>query len=176
MSINNKSKGIEMILGISFIILGIFSLNRPITTLAVIVVGFGILSIARGIANIFGNVMFSEAKTRGIQMFVGVVDLLVGLIFITNLVRGAVWLGLLFAFWFLVECVGNLFLTARYSKKAGILKLIILLLDIICLILAIILIFNPLIISLFLPTLIGVVSILYGFIQFIQGLRIDNKL
>lgn len=163
-----RSKGLEMILGITFIILGIFSLNRPVMILTVLVIWFGILSIFRGIANIVGG---GARGSRGIRIFIGIIDLIVGFIFVSNLVKGAFWLGFIFAFWFLVECIGNLFLTARFSERKGASMVGILILDIICLIIAIMLILNPIIVTLTLPALIGTFSILYGVVQLFQGIR-----
>lgn len=167
-----RSKVLEIVLGLIFIILGIFALNRPVLIVTVLVVWFGILSILRGITTIVGIGAYGESGSRVIRILIGIVDLIVGFIFVSNIVKGAFWLGFIFAFWFLVECIGNLFLTARFSESKGIARIGILLLDIICLILAVLLILNPFVVTLTLPILVGTFSILYGVVQLFQGIRI----
>ena len=172
MSKDSRNKIIEIVLGIVFIGLGIFSLNRPIATLGVLVIWFGIFSIIRGIATLTGMGAHADVKSRGVRIFIGAVDILIGIIFVTNLVKGALWIGIFFAVWFFIESIGNLFLTARFSKKSGFSKIGILLLDILCLIIAGMLILNPLIVTLTLPILVGSFAILFGFVQIVQGLRL----
>lgn len=168
-----RSKIIEIILGIAFIVLGIFSLNRPIATLGILVVWFGVFSIARGVTNIIGIGAYTSGKSRGARLFIGIIDVIVGLLFVSNLVKGAFWLGILFAVWFFVESIGNLFLTARFSERSGFGKVGILLLDMVCLVVAGLLIFNPIIVTLTLPILVGVFSIVFGLVQIVQGIRLS---
>ncbi|XUB35975.1 hypothetical protein IGI41_000968 [Enterococcus sp. DIV0876] len=166
-----RNKIVELTLGILFMMIGIVSVNRPIAAIGGLVIWFGVISIARGIATITGFGAYGDNKSRGFRFFIGMIDIIVGLIFVTNLVKGAFWLGIFFAFWFLIECIGNLFLTARFSKRTGLAKMGIMFLDILCLIIAIMLMLNPLIVTLTLPILIGIFAIIYGVIQFVQGLH-----
>lgn len=171
---SQRSRIVEIILGIVFIGLGIFSLNRPIATLGVLVIWFGVFSIIRGIATLTGMGAYGDGKSRGVRLFIGIVDILIGFIFVANLAKGAFWLGIFFAVWFFVESIGNLFLTARFSKRSGIAKIGILILDIVCLVIAVMLILNPLVVTLALPILVGWFAILFGIVQLVQGLRFSS--
>ena len=85
------------------------------------------------------------------------------------MIRGALFLGVMFAVWFLMESIGHLFLTARFNQSKGFMKIIILLFDILCMILAVMLLFNPIIATLTLPKLVGFSAISFGFVLIIHG-------
>jgi len=167
-----RNKFIVIALGMVFIGLGVFSLNRPMVSLGILVIGFGVTSIIRGIANITGIGAYGNPKSRRMRVYIGGVDILIGFLLVTNLVKGAFWLGLIFSVWFLVESIGNLFLTVQFSYKSGVSKFGILFLDIACVITALLIIFNPSVMTLSLPFLVGISSILYGVVQVIQGAQV----
>lgn len=170
-----RSRIVEMILGITFIILGIFSLNRPLATLGVLVIWFGMFSIIRGIVTVTGIGNYGDGKSRWLRIFIGIVDIAIGFIFVTNIVKGAFWLGVFFSIWFFIESLGNLLLTARFSERSGFSKVAILLLDIICMVIAILLILNPLVVTFTLPFLVGSFALLFGIVQLLQGIRFRRE-
>lgn len=166
-----KNSSIDVILGILFLFLGILSLNRPVQTLGILVIYFGILAIIRGITSIIGLDSFSTEKPVVFRIILGVLDVVIGVIFITNLITGALLLGIIFSVWFMIESISNLFINNRYNKKSGLKKTFILFFDLICLIFAVILMFNPLIATLTLPRLVGFSSLAFGVALIFQGIH-----
>lgn len=159
----------DLLLGIAFFILGIMALNRPGTTLGFLVFFFGILAVIRGISTIFGLGAINNKESKGLRIFLGLLDFIVGILFLTNIIRGAMFLGIMFSVWFMFESIGNLFLVARFSKTKGLSKWLILLFDLVSFVFAIMLLFNPWIATLALPKLVGFSAIAFGIVLIIHG-------
>lgn len=85
-----------------FSLLGIMSLNRPVQTLGILVIYFGVLATLRGVTSVLG-----------------ILGIIVGILLISNLIQGALFLGVLFAVWFMIENIGNVFINTRFSQKRG---------------------------------------------------------
>ncbi|MBS7575923.1 MULTISPECIES: DUF308 domain-containing protein [unclassified Enterococcus] len=166
-----KSSILDFILGITFLFLGIFSLNRPAKTLGILVIYFGVLAIVRGFTSIFGLEINNKEKPTGLRIFLGVIDIIIGLALVSNLIRGALFLGILFSIWFMVESIINLFINTRFSNNKGFFKILILIFDLFCFAFSIILLFNPLIAVLTLPILVGFSAISFGIALIFQGIR-----
>lgn len=166
----------DLLLGISFFVLGIMALNRPGTTLGFLVFFFGILAVARGISTIFGFGAVNNKESKGLRIFLGFLDFIIGIMFLSNIIRGALFLGIMFSVWFMFESIGNLFLVARFSKTKGLSKWLILLFDLISFAFAIMLLFNPLIATLALPKLVGFSAIAFGIVLIIHGSFSGNNM
>ena len=164
-----NSRIIDLLLGIIFVVIGIMAVNRPATTLGFLVFFFGVLAIVRGITAIVGLGAMTGQSSRGFRIVLGVFDIIIGVMFLSNMIRGVLFLGVMFAVWFLMESIGHLFLTARFNQSKGFMKIIILLFDILCMILAVMLLFNPIIATLTLPKLVGFSAISFGFVLIIHG-------
>lgn len=164
-----NSRIFDFLLGIAFVVIGIMALNRPATTLGFLVFFFGILAIVRGVTSIVGLGAMNGQNSRGFRIFLGVFDVIIGVMFLTNIIRGAVFLGMMFAIWFFMESIGHLFLTTRFNQSKGFMKIIILIFDILCMILAVMLLFNPIVATLTLPKLVGFSAVTFGFVLIFHG-------
>jgi len=71
---------IVLLEGIVALVIGIFLLLRPDTTMAVLVQLLGIFWLASGILTIFG--MFKDSENRGWKLFGGILGIIAGLILI----------------------------------------------------------------------------------------------
>lgn len=164
-----NSRLFDWLLGIGFIVVGMMALNRPVATLGFLVLLFGALAIVRGLTSILGFGTINTKASRGFRIFLGLFDLVIGVLFLTNRIRGALFLGMMFAAWFLIETIGHLFLTVRFNQSKGIMKMIVLIFDVICLFFAVMLLFNPMIATLTLPKLVGFSAVTFGFVLLVQG-------
>lgn len=171
----NTKRFFDILLGIGFIVLGTMALNRPISTLGFLVFFFGGLAVIRGISTIFGFGAITSKESKGFRVFLGIFDIIIGIILLSNLIRGALFLGILFAAWFMIETIGNLFLNTRFKQSKGFGKILILLFDIISFAFAILLLFNPIIATLTLPKLVGISSLTFGFVLMVQGSKISGS-
>lgn len=165
----NRNKIVELILGILFIIIGIYSFTRPVQAIIFLIFWFGILAIIRGIADIFGFSKYDESVGKGIRIFSGILDIIIGYLFISNVALGIFWITILFSFWILMESISNLFLDSRLSKQNGIAKIGLLILDVLCFIIAIAMLFNPVVVIVTLPVILGTFAVLFGVIQVIHS-------
>lgn len=166
---------LDFILGLGFVILGILAINRPASTLGILVFFFGAMAIIRGIESIFGLGSVSSKESRGARVFLGMIDLIIGILFLSNQIHGALFLGIMFAIWFMSLSIGNLFLTARFSKAKGFGKILIFLFDVIAFAFAVMLLFNPIVAALTLPKLVGFFSVAFGFVLMIQGSNVGGS-
>lgn len=171
----NNRRLFDLLLGIGFVVLGLLALNRPLSTLGFLVFFFGGLAVVRGITTIFGFGSMSSSDSKGLRVVLGIFDIIIGIILLTNIIRGALFLGIMFAVWFMIESIGNLFLTARFSKAKGFGKVLILIFDLIALAFAILLLFNPIIATLALPKLVGFSSLAFGIVLMVQGSNVGGS-
>ena len=158
----NNRRFFDILLGIGFAALGVAALNRPVSTLGFLVFFFGGLAVVRGISTIFGFGSMSSQESKGLRIVLGLFDVIIGIMLLSNFIRGAFFLGIMFAVWFMIESIGNLFLTARFSKAKGFGKVLVLVFDLIAFAFAILLLFNPIIATLALPKLVGFSSLAFG--------------
>lgn len=171
----NNRRLFDLLLGIGFVVLGLLALNRPLSTLGFLVFFFGGLAVVRGITTIFGFGSMSSSDSKGWRVVLGIFDIIIGIMLLTNIIRGALFLGIMFAVWFMIESIGNLFLTARFSKAKGFGKVLILIFDLIALVFAILLLFNPIIATLALPKLVGFSSLAFGIVLMVQGSKVGGS-
>lgn len=100
--------------GIIMAILGVYVWFNPVATMVALALYLGIIFIIIGA----GYVAASFSNESGWDMFVGVLDMLVGVIFVGNLGVTAASLPIIFALWCLA--VGVIQLVVAYKfKKAG---------------------------------------------------------
>ncbi|MFV0413704.1 MAG: HdeD family acid-resistance protein [Oscillospiraceae bacterium] len=111
----------ELIVGILFILGGIFTFANPAGALASLVFVFSILLAVRGIADI--SRYFRVKKFWGtsitLSLIVGILDIVLGIFLLFNLGAGVVALSILFPVWFMIDCIINLAhldLVKAYSK------------------------------------------------------------
>lgn len=171
----NNKRFFDLLVGIGFVVLGIMALNRPLSTLGFLVFFFGALAVVRGITTIFGFGSMSANDSKGLRIILGIFDLIIGIMLLTNIIRGALFLGIMFAVWFMIESIGNLFLTARFSKAKGFGKVLVLIFDLIALVFAVLLLFNPIIATFALPKLVGFSSVAFGIVLMVQGSNVGGS-
>ena len=125
----------SLVVGIVFVIAGIAAYMNPDDTLKFISICIGIgalvkgfyeLWFRRGIGNLFG-------ESSGWLLFMGIVDIILGLLFIFRAASGVVVIAYIFAFWFigfvllfnpLIAATTLVLIIAFYLILIGIIKII----------------------------------------------------
>ena len=161
----------SLVVGIVFVIAGIAAYMKPDDTLKFISICIGIGALVkgfyegwfrRGIGKLFG-------ESSGWLLFMGIVDIILGLLFIFRAASGVVVIAYIFAFWFIFDSIAEI-ATASYFKQLNrgyyILNLI---LNILALFIGFVLLFNPLIAATTLVLIIAFYLILIGVIKIIQA-------
>jgi len=137
----------EFMTGVVFLIAAYFVAKQPQAALLSLVFLFAIAAIISGITTIGGYTKLQrETGLRAnFALVFAIIDILVGLLFLFHAPTGIVVLGYIFAFWFLIDSIERL-VVASHLRTFGMGYFILsVILDVVSLILAIMLLFNPLV-------------------------------
>lgn len=161
----------ELLLGLLFVAIGVLTLVYPTFALTVVVVAVAITAIAKGISRIAFFVKFKRRTGIGPTMSLlgGILDILLGILFLFNINAGMFFFGFLFAMWFFIDCIANLsnmWFLATFGSWQYVLHII---LNVIGLILAVLLFLNPFTSTITLAYLIGFYFILMGVVSIITA-------
>ncbi|WP_179396241.1 HdeD family acid-resistance protein [Lacticaseibacillus absianus] len=154
----------EFITGVALIIAAIVMFRNPGATLLTLTFIFAIIAIIRGIATLAASSKLRDytGKLSWLSILAGVFDIGLGLVFLFNLVSGALTLAYLFAAWFLVDALANLF-NAGHLRRAGtgwfILNLI---LDLFSVLVGVLLLMQPVVTAVGLVTLLAIDFMIFG--------------
>ncbi|MDF9824885.1 uncharacterized membrane protein HdeD (DUF308 family) [Breznakia sp. PF5-3] len=165
----SKSIGwLELAVGIVFLISAFVSFTNPENTLEAFVILFGIAAIMKGIGTFVGYTKLKSMTGLGTSLVLisAVLDVILGILFLTNLASGAITLALLFALWFILDSFVGL-MNLSYVKEASTgLYWVYLILNIFSLIIGFMMLFNPMISLVTISMLAGIYFTVFG-IQFI---------
>jgi uncharacterized membrane protein HdeD (DUF308 family) len=150
--------------GIIFLIAGLFLVAQPSASLVSIVLIFGIMAIVQGISWL-GNFFHYRDYVNGISFFViiaGVLDILIGIIFITKIYVGAIVIAYVFATWFLIDSIIGIVVASHLRNFGKGYFWVSLILDILGVVVAIMMLFNPLSSLLTMTMLLSIYFIIFG--------------
>lgn len=117
MEMKSKSGWVNILVGILFVILSFMMFANPTITDASVIVYYGILMIVKGIAS-FISLFTGDREGSGWQaILVGIIDIAVGYILVTNLYVGFISLGILVAIWLLATSIIGL--VASFSGESA---------------------------------------------------------
>lgn len=144
---NNTFSWTSLILGLLFLLGAYFAFTNPIETFASFAVFFAILTIIYGILQIARFIKFRNypdmAGMRWVELIAGIFAIIIGIYFISNPAVGTTVLTALFAIWFLFIFIRGLFRAPMLRSINVALFWIALIINILGVILALVLIFNP---------------------------------
>lgn len=161
----------SLVIGILLIFLGGYSLYRPDTTLAFISIMMGMIAIIKGIYELWfrRGILFWLGEKSGWLLIMGILDIILGLIFIFKIAVGASFIAVIFAVWFIFDAITQL-ATANFFKRLD--KgyyWVIVILSILSLIMGIMLLFNPMLSALTIVWIISIYLITIGILKIIQA-------
>ncbi|PWF99438.1 HdeD family acid-resistance protein [Levilactobacillus bambusae] len=135
----------EFILGILFIIAACGVLRYPGVGLTVLAILFGIMAIIAGITSFsaFSKLRKVSGGRSWFALFLGIVDVLLGIWVLVDINLGIAVLGYLFAIWFIIDAIERLIVVDHLSAFGSGWMWLSVILDIIMLILGLYLIFVP---------------------------------
>ncbi|WP_461225965.1 HdeD family acid-resistance protein [Lacticaseibacillus suihuaensis] len=154
----------EFITGIALIIAAVVMFRNPGATLLTLTFIFAIIAIIRGIATLAGFNKLREytGKKSWLSLLAGVLDIGLGVVFLFNLVTAALTLSYLFAAWFLVDAIANLF-NIGHLRQAGMGWLILdLLLDLFTVAVGVLLLMQPVVSAVGMVSLLAIAFVLFG--------------
>ncbi|AUI71836.1 DUF308 domain-containing protein [Companilactobacillus alimentarius] len=117
----------------------------PLKSLSTIAVIFGFFVIIRGVYQLwFGSQMTRVLGVRsGWTIFTAIIDIIIGIIFISHIQVGVVFIVYMFAIWFLLDAIFQIFTSRFYHFFGRKYYILIVILACLNLLFAIILLFNP---------------------------------
>lgn len=149
--------------GIIMVLLGFYVWFNPMTSLLALALYLGVAFILIGAVYMAASFSFES----GWYLFVGILDILVGVIFVTNLGVTAETLPIIFALWSLA--VGGIQIVAAYHLyKAGFNWSWALIAGIIGVIFAFLILSYPILGAIAITTLMGAYILLYGVVEILE--------
>ena len=170
-NVKHKFDWFGLIIGIFSIYVGYLVINNPLTSLSTITVFLGIFAILRGVYQLwFGSQLNKYLGTgSGYAIFSAIISILVGILFIANLKVGIVVVTYIFAIWFLIDSIFQLFTARFYSFFGKGYYWLIIILACLSLLFAIILLFNPVLAMGFIVFMLAFFFIATGIAEIIEA-------
>ncbi|MDT3919416.1 DUF308 domain-containing protein, partial [Staphylococcus saprophyticus] len=120
-----RSSGIKwssLIIGVIFLVIGVFIVSFPEENLFAITWLIGLLFIINGFIEIFIRRIMKKATQRGSKLLIilGIINIIIGLLILFNVVTSTTFIIYLFAIWFIINAIFNIFTVtpAEKSNKA----------------------------------------------------------
>ena len=155
----------QFIIGILLVILGIWTLSHPGAALTGLVLLYGLLAVLTGIADILFYVKMERYTGFGpiLSLISGILSVMAGVMLLVYPGAGSIAAAVLFPLWFLAHCISRLATQPRILKFLNPFSYYLtLVLNILGLILAVLMLFNPAAAFLSLDTIIGCYLVLLG--------------
>lgn len=154
----------EFLTGVLFLVAGTFVFLHPDAGLVTMALLFAVVAMMHGITTIAGFVHLRQYLPRAawVVLPAGILDLVLGLLFLFNLPTGIVGMTLLFSIWFIIESVANL-VTVAHLRQLGMGWFILsIILNSLSLVFAILMFMQPVVAAVSFAALLGVYLFLFG--------------
>ena len=162
----------EIIVGIIFLIAAYFAFISPVTTLLSFAILFGLAAIFRGIIAIIG---YSDLKkitgqNATLALVIGILEIIVGIVFLFNMGLAVSVLAYTFAFWFIIDSVSGLLNVNRTRALGNGAYWFSFIINLLGVVIGISLLFNPITAGLTLSFLVGFYFLLFGIESIVLGI------
>ncbi|OCN05377.1 hypothetical protein A4S06_09060 [Erysipelotrichaceae bacterium MTC7] len=153
-----------LLLGILCIIGAGFAISNPDVTLVTLVICVAVIAFVRGVESI---ILYFDLKNytgfKPVTMLLsGILEILLGILFMSNIASGVATLGIMFAFWFIFDSIFRLSNAGYYKTVMPGMYVLVLVLNILSLVVGFMLLFEPLVSAMTLPVLISVAFAVFG--------------
>ncbi len=163
----------SLIIGVSFLIIGVFIISFPEENLFAITWLIGLLFIINGFLEIFVRQVIKRTAHQSSTMLVilGIINIIFGLLILFNVVTSTTFIVYLFAIWFIINAFFNMFNVTPLEKSNNSFHIISIILNILAILFWIILLFNPLIAAFIIAIFISAVFFIIGISYIIDALN-----
>lgn len=145
MKMKSNMSWFNILIGVLYIVLGFFMFSNPITTDTGVIVLYALLVIARGVSSIL-MLFFRDSSNNasGLHyLIIGVFDLFIGYLLLSNIYVGLFTLGVLVSLWLLATSFVGLAAATYLPGQSGIWHWLSVILYLVAVVLSISLLFNP---------------------------------
>ncbi len=166
-----KFDWMSLILGIVFIVLGCWSLKNPDTTLSLLSILVGVGALLKGIYEfLLRSTINTLLGTRSTWLLImSILDIVLGCVFIFRIAAGVMTISIIFAFWFIIDCIGQLSVASFYKQFHKGYYWWLVILNILGIIVGIALLFNPMVSAMTIVWLISCFLLLIGFVAIVAA-------
>ncbi|MGY3766769.1 HdeD family acid-resistance protein [Vagococcus vulneris] len=167
---------LSLLVGILFIATAIMSFKDPTGSLASITIFIGIIALIKGISDITirNKLKKYTGKTPNVLLVVGILDIVFGIILLTNVTVGMIALPFIFAIWFIVDSISGLFSLDIAKSVSTAYYWLCLILNIVGIFLGISLFFDPIASALTLSFIVGFYLMLIGIVYIVHAFTNDS--
>lgn len=160
-----------LLIGLLFILSGLFVLSHPKATLALIATLLGILAIIKGIYELWFKQWLEKwtGQKLGKVFILGIVDIILGLLFVFRPLAGINFIVYVFAFWFILDAVLQLSFARILKTFSESYYKMIMVSNLLILLLGVILLFNPLEAGVLVVWVIALFLIITGILQLLAA-------
>ena len=156
-----------LIRGLLFILLGIYLIANPASGFIALGFVFGLVILIAGIVELFHVVREPSATNRGWHLFLGIVDIILGLVLMSNVAIGVTILRLIVGIWFIARGF-SLFSFSRATGNSVMLTIG----GILTMLFGLLVIFNPVFGAMTIILWIAIAFIITGFFNVMLGVRL----
>lgn len=161
----------SLIVGILFIVGGIFSFMHPDTTLRTLAIIVGIVFIVRGVYSLwFRNFASAVLDRSSVWVLISaIIDIIAGLIVLFRPGVGIVFIAIMFAIWFIFDSAIDIATAGAFKQFSRGYSVWLIILSILGIILGIILLFSPMLSAMTIVWLLSAYLLTFGIIKVIQA-------
>ncbi len=154
----------EFITGVALLIGAIVMWRNPGATMMTLSFIFAIIAIIRGVATLaaFSKLRELTGGLAWVSGLAGILDIVVGVLFVFNLETAVLAIAYFFAAWFLIDSIANL-LNAGHLRRAGTVWFVInIVLDVLSIFVGLLFIMQPVISAVGIVTLLAMFFFIWG--------------
>ncbi|MCH4172617.1 MAG: DUF308 domain-containing protein [Lactobacillus sp.] len=134
----------EFLSGVLFIVLAIYFFRKPAVALGSLVVFAALIAIMRGIVSLSSYTKFKSIMPASWSLvFSGILDIVIGLIFLFNAGLGGLTISYLFAIWFIIDAAVGLVTSAHLRHFGNIWFILAIVFDVLALIVGVLMLLRP---------------------------------
>lgn len=163
----------SLVVSILLIVLALFLIFKPNTSLNVIMILVGLALAVNGAYHTFSYFQGPrELKMFSLELVVGIISLLFGLVFIFNPAIIMSFLSIIIGAWIILKSITSIQMSVAmkdYSKDRSRLILIV---AIVTLVIGVVMLFNPFATSTFLISLCGYILLIFEFVNIVETISV----
>ena len=170
-TIQHKFNWFSLVVGVILFVEGIVTFIHLVTTLEFISIIIGVTAVVKGLYELwFKHVLDTTTEEKTLGLFaMGIVDLVLGFLFIFKAATGAQVVAYIFALWFIFDAIVQLAASKQFKNAGKAHYVWMIVLNVIALILGIALLFNPLLASIAIVWIVSIYLVVTGISQFIAA-------
>ena len=152
--------------GILFILVGIYMIASPLTSFIALGFMFGFIILLTGIAELMHAIRDHGAANRGWHLFLGIIDIILGIILMVHIAASVDLLRIIVGIWFLFRGISLISFSSLFGRSW-----VLILGGVLTILLGLLILFDPLFGALTIILWTAIAFILTGIFNVILGMR-----